>query len=62
MQNGPDAGSHYIRMQETGSKEDGSKGSTHIVCPGTLTALTGKDIVNYPEGSDEPRGLNAILL
>ena len=47
-------------MQETGSKEDGSKGSTHIVCPGTLTALTGKDIVNYPEGSDTPRDLPAI--
>tara|TARA_R100001443_G_scaffold43979_2_gene56939 strand:+ start:1171 stop:1803 length:633 start_codon:yes stop_codon:yes gene_type:complete len=61
ISNGPDAGRHYIRMQETGSKEDGSKGSTHIVCPGTFTALTGKDIVNYPEGSDEPRGLNAIL-
>jgi len=61
LQNGPDGGRHYIRMQETGSKEDGSKGSTHIVCPGTFTALTGKDIVNYPEGSDEPRGLNAIL-
>ena len=61
ISNGPDAGRHYIRGQETGSKEDGSKGSTSIVCPGTLTALTGKDIVNYPEGSDEPRGLNAIL-
>ena len=58
---GPDAGRHYIRMQETGSKEDGSKVSTHIVCPGTLTALTGKDIVNYPPGSNEPRGLNAIF-
>ena len=61
LQNGPDGGRHYIRMQETGSKEDGSKGSTHIVCPGTLTALTGKDIVNYPPGSNEPRGLNAIF-
>ena len=30
ISNGPDAGRHYIRMQETGSKEDGSKGSTHI--------------------------------
>ena len=48
-------------MQETGSKEDGSKGSTSIVCPGTLTALTGKDIVNYPPGSDEPRGIPAIF-
>ena len=61
ISNGPDAGRHYIRGQETGSKEDGSKGSTHIVCPGTFTALTGKDIVNYPPGSNEPRGLNAIF-
>ena len=60
ISNGPDAGRHYIRGQETGSKEDGSKGSTHIVCPGTLTALTGKDIVNYPKGSDTPRDLPAI--
>ena len=60
LQNGPDGGRHYIRMQETGSKENGSKGSTHIVCPGALTALTGKDIVNYPEGSDTPRDLPAI--
>ena len=61
ISNGPDAGRHYIRGQETGSKEDGSKGSTHIVCPGTLSALTGKDIINYPPGSDEPRGLNAMF-
>ena len=61
LANGPDAGRHYIRLQETGSKEDGSKGSTNIVCPGTLTALTGKDIVNYPKGSSEPRGIPAIF-
>ena len=61
ISNGPDAGRHYIRLQETGSKEDGSKGSTHVVCPGTFTALTGKDIVNYPPGSDEPRGIPAIF-
>ena len=60
ISNGPDAGRHYIRMQETGSKENGSKGSTTMVCPGTLTALTGKDIVNYPKGSDTPRDLPAI--
>ena len=59
--NGPDAGRHYIRLQETGSKEGGSKGSTNIVCPGTLTALTGKDIVNYPKGSDTPRDIPAIF-
>ena len=58
--NGPDAGRHYIRMQETGSKENGSKGSTTMVCPGALTALAGKDIINYPKGSDTPRDLPAI--
>ena len=60
IQSGPDGGRHYIRMQETGSKEDGSKGSTHLVCPGALTALVGKDIVNYPPKSDTPRDLPAI--
>ena len=61
IQNGPDGGRHYIRMQETGSKEDGSKGSTSIVCPGTLTALTGKDIVNYPKNSKKPRDIPAMF-
>ena len=66
IQSGPDGGRHYIRMQETGSKDDGSKGSTHIVCPGALTALTGKDIINYPidpetgKPSEIPRDLPAI--
>ena len=66
ISNGPDAGRHYIRGQETGSKDDGSKGSTHIVCPGALTALTGKDIVNYPidpetgKPSEIPRDIPAI--
>ena len=67
LASGPDAGRHYIRMQETGSKDDGSKGSTTIVCPGTLTALTGKDIVNYPidpetgKPSEIPRDLPAMF-
>ena len=61
LESGPDGGRHYVEMQETGSKEDGSKGSTNIVCPGTLTALTGKDIVNYPPGSDTPRDIPAIF-
>ena len=61
ISNGPDAGRHYIRGQETGSKEDGSKGSTSIVCPGTLTALTGKDIVNYPKNSKKPRDIPAMF-
>ena len=38
LANGPDAGRHYIRLQETGSKEDGSKGSTVLASPGALTA------------------------
>ena len=61
LESGPDGGRHYVEMQETGSKEDGSKGSTNIVCPGTLTALTGKDIVNYPPGSNTPRDIPAIF-
>jgi len=61
LQSGPDGGRHYITMQETGDKEMGSKGSTTVVCPGTFTALTGKDIVNYPEGSDTPRDIPAIF-
>jgi len=61
LQSGPDGGRHYITMQETGDKKMGSKGSTSIVCPGTLTALTGKDIENYPEGSDTPRDIPAIF-
>ena len=31
------------------------------MCPGTLTDLTGKDIVNYPPGSDTPRDIPAIF-
>ena len=58
--NGPDAGRHYIRLQETGSKEDGSKGSTKIICPGTLSGIAGKDIVNYPPGAEQPRDIPAI--
>ena len=60
IRNGPDGGRHYIRLQETGNKDDGSKGSTVIAAPGSLTALVGKDIVNYPEGSDTPRDIPAI--
>ena len=60
IRNGPDGGRHYIRLQETGNKDDGSKGSTVIAAPGALTALVGKDIVNYPPGSDTPRDIPAI--
>ena len=61
LQNGPDGGRHYIKMEETGSKEEGTKGSTKIFCPGALTAIAGKDIVNYAEGDDIPRDIPAIF-
>jgi len=61
LQNGPDGGRHYIKMEETGNKEEGTKGSTKIFCPGALTAIAGKDIVNYGEGDDTPRDIPAIF-
>ena len=48
LQSGPDGGRHYIVMEETGSAEEGTKGSTKSICPGTFTVKAGKDIVNYP--------------
>ena len=60
LQSGPDGGRHYIVMEETGSAEEGTKGSTKSFCPGTFTVKSGKDIVNYPEGKDEPRNIAAI--
>ena len=60
LQSGPDGGRHYIVMEETGSAEEGTKGSTKSFCPGTFTVKSGKDIVNYPDGKDEPRNIPAI--
>ena len=60
LQSGPDGGRHYITLDETGNKEDGSKGSTRSMCPGTYTVKSGKDIVNYPGGGSEPRNIPAI--
>ena len=60
LQSGPDGGRHYIVMEETGSAEEGTKGSTKSFCPGTFSVKSGKDIVNYPEGKDEPRNIPAI--
>ena len=60
LQSGPDGGRHYIVMEETGSAEEGTKGSTKSYCPGTFTVKSGKDIVNYPEGKDEPSNIPAI--
>ena len=60
LQSGPDGGRHYIVIEETGSADEGTKGSTKSFCPGTFTVKSGKDIVNYPEGKDEPRNIPAI--
>ena len=60
LESGPDGGRHYIVMEETGSADEGTKGSTKSFCPGTFTVKSGKDIVNYPEGKDEPRNIPAI--
>ena len=60
LESGPDGGRHYITLDETGNKEDGSKGSTRSMCPGTYTVKSGKDIVNYTEGSSDPRNIPAI--
>ena len=60
LQSGPDGGRHYIVMEETGSADEGTKGSTKSFCPGTFTVKSGKDIVNYPDGKDEPRNIPAI--
>ena len=60
LQSGPDGGRHYIVMEETGSADEGTKGSTKSFFPGTFTVKSGKDIVNYPEGKDEPRNIPAI--
>ena len=48
LQSGPDGGRHYIVMEETGSAEEGTKGSTKSYCPGTFTVKAGNDIVTYP--------------
>ena len=60
LESGPDAGRHYIVMEETGNAKQGTKGATKAFCPGTFTVKSGKDIVNYPEGKDEPRNIPAI--
>ena len=48
LESGPDAGRHYIVMEETGNAKQGTKGATKAFCPGTFTVKAGKDIENYP--------------
>ena len=61
LQSGRDAGRHYIVMQSTGDSDKGIKGSTTSVCPGTHTVKSGKDIVNYPEGTNDRQNVPAIF-
>jgi len=61
LQSGPDGGRHYITMDSTGDKDGGMKGSTKVFSPGTLTIKSGKDIVNFDEGSNEPNNINGIM-
>ena len=49
LESGPDAGRHYIVMEETGNAKQGTKGATKAFCPGTFTVKAGKDIENYPK-------------
>ena len=49
LESGPDAGRHYIVMEETGNAKQGTKGATKAFCPGTFTVKAGKDIKNYPK-------------
>jgi len=61
LQSGPDGGRHYITMDSTGNKDEGMKGSTKVFSPGTLTVKSGKDIVNYKEGSNKPENIPAMM-
>ena len=61
LQSGRDAGRHYFVMQNTGDSDNGSKGSTRTICPGTFTVKAGKDIVNYTIPSTTPNKIPAIF-
>ena len=65
LQSGRDAGRHYTVMQNTGDADNGSKGSTTSICPGTHTVKAGKDIVNYTlpstSSTPEPNNIPAIF-
>ena len=60
LQSGPDGGRHYIVMEETGSADEGTKGSTKSFCPGTLTIKAGKDIENYTPPKLKPNNITGI--
>ncbi len=44
IRTGEDGGRHYIQMDSTGDIEQGRKGSTMNVCPGSFSVMAGKDV------------------
>ena len=49
LQNGPDGGRHYIKMEEPGDKEEGTKGSTKIFSEKTVDMI-GRGLLNIYGG------------
>jgi hypothetical protein len=44
LRTGEDGGRHYIQMDSTGNVDQGRKGSTMNVCPGSFAVKAGKDV------------------
>ena len=44
LRTGEDGGRHYIQMDSSGSIDQGRKGSTMNVCPGSFSIKAGKDV------------------
>ena len=44
LRTGEDGGRHYIQMDSTGDVNQGRKGSTMNVCPGSFSVIAGKDV------------------
>jgi hypothetical protein len=44
LRTGEDGGRHYIQMDSSGSVDQGRKGSTMNVCPGSFSVRAGKDV------------------
>lgn len=44
LRTGEDSGRHYIQMDSSGSVDQGRKGSTMHVCPGSFSVKAGKDV------------------
>ena len=44
LRTGEDGGRHYMQMDATGDVDQGRRGSTINVCPGTYAVKSGKDI------------------